>query len=143
MERLAILALIALGCGLSLLGWQLVKARLQQNIEVEPALFGRNKPAVLYFSAEHCLPCRLRQAPIVAELQRVLGNEVTFFEYDAVAHPGLARRYRVLTVPTTVVVAPGGDVVAVNYGIAEAAKLRAQLGRTGVFSGEVPLPTTV
>lgn len=39
----------------------------------------------------------------------------------------LVRHYRVLTVPTTVVVAPCGDVVAVNYGVALAEKLQHQL----------------
>jgi hypothetical protein len=33
----------------------------------------------------------------------------------------------VLTVPTTVVIAPNGEVVAVNYGVTQAKKLQRQL----------------
>ena len=75
-------------------------------------------------------------------LRQRMGESVCFQEYDAVAHPDIAGRYRVLTVPTTVVIAPGGEVVAVNYGVTQADKLRRQLadaatGREGLPASSV------
>ena len=63
----------------------------------------------------------------MASLQETFWDCVSFQEHDAVAHPNLARRYRVLTVPTTVIIAPNGEVVAVNYGVTQANKLQRQL----------------
>jgi hypothetical protein len=50
-------------------------------------------------------------------------------EYDALEHAELARQFRVLTVPTTVVIAPDGGVVAVNYGVTQSNKLQHQLAK--------------
>jgi hypothetical protein len=50
-----------------------------------------------------------------------------FEDCDALAYPELVHRYRVLTVPTTVVIAPRGEVAAINYAVARADTLRRQL----------------
>ena len=81
----------------------------------------------LYFSSPDCAPCHLQQSPILASLHERLGDCVSFEEYDAMAHPDLARCYRVLSVPTTVVITPNGEVAAVNYGVTQASKLHRQL----------------
>jgi thioredoxin-like negative regulator of GroEL len=86
-------------------------------------------PSLVYFSGAHCAPCRFQQRPIVDSLRQVMGSRIQFQEYDAVEHPDLAQRYKVLTVPTTVIIAPDGEVVAVNYGVTPADKLRRQLDR--------------
>jgi thiol-disulfide isomerase/thioredoxin len=109
------------------LAWQGAKLWLRCSIRVDQETLNDDRPTLLYFSSPDCAPCILQQSPILASLREVLGDCVNFQEYDAVAHPDLARRYRVLTVPTTVVITPDGEVLAVNYGVTQAGKLQRQL----------------
>jgi peroxiredoxin len=48
-------------------------------------------------------------------------------KYDVSQDPELASRYKVLTVPTTVVLDRRGRVAHINYGVTEQAKLESQL----------------
>jgi len=127
MDRLVILLIAIAGAGALWLAWRRVKLWLRHSIHVDQETLNDDQPTLLYFSSPDCAPCHLQQSPILASLQESLGDCVSFQEYDAVAHPDLARRYRVLTVPTTVVIAPNGEVVAVNYGVTQAKKLQRQL----------------
>lgn len=113
------------------LAWLGVKGLLRRSVRGDRDARGDGRPALLYFSSAGCAPCRWQQAPIVDSLRRTLGDRVRFEEVDAVANPELARRYKVLTLPTTVVVAPNGEVVAINYGVAQAGRLSEQLARAG------------
>lgn len=127
MDRLTILLVAIAGTGALWLVWRGIKLWLRHSIRVDQGTLNDDKPTLLYFSSPDCAPCHLQQSPILASLHETLGDCVSFQEYDAVAHPDLARRYRVLTVPTTVVVTPHGEVVAVNYGVTQAEKLQRQL----------------
>ncbi len=127
MDRLTILLVAIAGMAALWLAWRGIKLWLRHSIRVDQETLNDDKPTLLYFSSPDCAPCHLQQSPILASLQEALGDCVSFQEYDAVAHPDLARRYRVLTVPTTVVITPHGDVVAVNYGVTQAEKLKRQL----------------
>jgi thioredoxin 1 len=131
MDRLLILLIALAGIGALGLAWRGMKLGLRHSIQVDPEILEDERPALLYFSSVDCAPCRLYQAPILDRLRQALGNSVRFQEYDAVENPELASRYRVLTVPTTLVIAPGGEVVAVNYGLAQADKLQRQLLEAG------------
>jgi thioredoxin 1 len=127
MDRLIILLLAIAAMGALWLARRGAKLWLRRSINVDQETLNDQRPTLLYFSSPDCAPCHLQQSPILASLQETLGDCVSFQEYDAVAHPDLARRYRVLTVPTTVVIAPNGEVVAVNYGVTQANKLQRQL----------------
>jgi len=127
MDRLLVLLVTLMGMGLLWLAWRGIKLGLRHSIRVDHLLLSEDRPTLLYFYSHDCAPCRLQQTPILNSLRQAVGDGIRFCEYDAVAHPDLARRYRVLTVPTTVVIAPGGEVVAVNYGVAQADKLQRQL----------------
>jgi thioredoxin-like negative regulator of GroEL len=131
-DRLLILLIALAGMAALWLAWRGVKVWLRRSIRVDREVNQDNRPTLLYFHSEDCAPCRLQQSPILASLQETLGAGVEFRDYDALAHPDLARRYRVLTVPTTVVIAPDGEVLAVNYGVTQADKLRRQLERATV-----------
>jgi len=131
MDRLLILLIALAGIGALGLAWRGMKLGLRRSIQVDPETLEHDRPAMLYFSSVDCAPCRLQQAPILDGLRQSLGNSVRFQEYDVVENPQLASRYRVLTVPTTLVIARGGEVVAVNYGLAQADKLRRQLAQAG------------
>ena len=127
MDRVQILFLALIGMGALWLIWQGVKLALRRSIRVEGVAGEGMQPSLLYFSSETCAPCRYQQAPAVDALRDTLGDRANFQEYDAVEHHELASKYRVLTVPTTVVIAPGGDVAAINYGFTGADKLARQL----------------
>ena len=125
-ERL-ILAMTIIG-GLVLLygAWKYYKARLIQTIQSTSPATG--KPTLLYFTGEYCTACRLQQTPIVEKISARLGETIAIKTYDVSTNPHMAGRYKVLTLPTTVVLDEQGEVKAINYGVAAQSKLEAQLG---------------
>lgn len=87
------------------------------------------EPYILYFTTPACSVCRLRQEPALAALAPCVRVD----KIDALDRRDLAAKYRVYTVPTTVVVGRDGSANHVNYGFAPAERLRRQL-REGVAS---------
>jgi thioredoxin-like negative regulator of GroEL len=55
--------------------------------------------------------------------------EVRVIHVDAASRPEVARAFGVMTVPSTVVLAPSGHVVAINQGFAASSRLIEQLAR--------------
>jgi thioredoxin 1 len=84
-------------------------------------------PTVLYFTSENCAPCRLQQEPALHALRERVGETFALETIDVAENVDVARRYRVLSAPTTVVIDPRGAVRAVNVGVASAERLAAQL----------------
>ncbi|HKW72142.1 MAG TPA: thioredoxin family protein [Candidatus Dormibacteraeota bacterium] len=80
------------------------------------------EPYIVYFTGESCTVCKTHQEPALARL-----GDVRIDRIDAVAERGLAERFYVYTLPTTVVMASDGRVLHVNYGYAPARKLEHQL----------------
>ena len=80
------------------------------------------EPYILYFTGESCTVCRTHQEPALARL-----GDVRIDKVDAVAHRALADQFHVYTLPTTVVIAPDGRALQVNYGYAPTPKLQRQL----------------
>ncbi len=79
-------------------------------------------PYILYFTGDSCTVCKTHQEPALSRLHGVRIDKV-----DAVADRTLADRFHVYTLPTTVVMAPDGSAVHINYGYAAATKLERQL----------------
>ena len=79
-------------------------------------------PYILYFTGDSCTVCHTHQEPALARLGNVRIDKV-----DAVVERELADRFHVYTLPTTVVLAPDGQALHVNYGYASAPKLERQL----------------
>ena len=84
-------------------------------------------PSVVYFTSADCAPCRLRQTPALEAVRRRLGETFALRTVDVAADPDTARRYRVLSAPTTVVLDARGIVRAVNTGVASPEVLEGQL----------------
>ncbi len=102
-ERLMVTAVI-LGClSLLWLGWHWYKARLAQTIRPIEIEASNGLPTLLWFTADYCAPCKLQQAPIVAELANNLGSAVTIKKIDVSQNPDLIDHYKVLTLPTTII----------------------------------------
>ncbi|MBI1877942.1 MAG: thioredoxin family protein [Chloroflexi bacterium] len=125
LERIAITLVILVALGLLGLGWRYYKVKVRQSIQ--PAEVMAGVPTLLYFWADYCAPCKLQQAPILDNLTTKLGDTIVVKAYDVIQHPDLARHYKVLTLPTTVVLDRAGQVVYINYGVTPQAKLEAQL----------------
>jgi thioredoxin 1 len=125
LDRLLITLLILSGLAISWFAWQRYKPKLIRS--VHPAEAPTGLPTLIYFTADYCAPCKLQQTPIIEQLSAKFGQAVVIRKYDVSEHPDLASRYKVLTVPTTVVLDQQGYVAHINYGVTDQAKLEAQL----------------
>ena len=121
LERLAlVLVLAAAGVAAYALLRQLHMRRMQPA-----AVAGR--PTLLYFRSDTCAVCPT-QGRFVDELAGQSGD-VTIERVDAERDPDTAARYRVFTLPTTVLLDGRGQVRHVNYGLTDAHKLGRQLAQ--------------
>lgn len=130
-ERLLVLLLAA--CGVALV-WLLLRwrsSRYRRPGARDLLTLSRGRPLVLAFSTPDCVPCRTQQKPALAELQRRYPARLAVREVDAAAEPGLAERFGIMTVPSTVVVDGRGRILAINHGLATWEKLAAQLSLNG------------
>ena len=92
---------------------------------------GSSVPTLHYFWSGSCAPCKVQEAEI-RKLQTVLaaeGRAVALSRHDAVAEADLARRMRIVTVPTTLLIGADGQVVAWNPGLIGAHALLGQIRR--------------
>ena len=87
----------------------------------------RHKARILAFSSADCTQCHTLQQPALLRLQALRGDEIDVVEIDAPASPELTKRYRILTVPSTVILNPSGEALAINYGFANLGKLQQQI----------------
>ena len=125
LDRLIITLAVIGGLALLWLSWHYYKARLIQTIQPSGQLTG--KPTLLYFTGEYCTACKFQQTPIVQKISSKLGDAVDVKMVDVSIHPDLASQFKVLTLPTTVVLDGRGQVKAINYGVTQLSKLEAQL----------------
>ena len=89
-------------------------------------LSGAERLDILYFTGENCTVCHVAQRPALGRLRSLIGD-VVIREIDVARDPAAARRYRVMTLPTTVVLDRGGRTVAVNAGYASETALQEQV----------------
>jgi thioredoxin-like negative regulator of GroEL len=86
--------------------------------------------ALVSFSTPSCAACHTSQAPAVNAVESQLGPAaVRVIKIDAARQRDVARAFGVLTVPSTIVLTPSGQVVAVNQGFAPSRRLVEQLQR--------------
>ena len=120
------LAIIAVG----LLAWWLynrsLRGRAAQNSRHIPGM-RPGTPAVLYFTTPDCAACKTVQRPALRRLQEQLGERLQVIEIDAVEQPDLASRWGVLSVPTTFILDPQGQLKHINHGVARVDKLIQQI----------------
>jgi hypothetical protein len=120
---LAVAALVVLAAA----GLETYRSRRARRLVVGVVAGPASDPYILYFTGESCTVCKTHQEPALARLDGVRIDKV-----DAVADRLLADRFHVYTLPTTVVMAPDGHAVHVNYGYAAAPKLQRQLADAGL-----------
>lgn len=123
--------LLALAIGLILLALygvfnRVLLARLRgRRLGIEALRPGT--PAILYFTAPSCMPCKTVQRPALERLQQSLGERLQVIEIDASARPDLADYWGVLSLPTTFIIDRHGRPRRINHGVASAEKLLGQL----------------
>lgn len=131
LERLYILLFaMALGGLLWLFYWSWLRMRVQRLAEVAlpealQQLVQPGRPAILYFTTDSCVQCRLQQAPALERLAADTG--ISIHRVDAVTQSDLTAFYGVMTVPTTVVLDPQRRPKAINYGLTPLQKLHEQV----------------
>ncbi|GHO82146.1 thioredoxin family protein [Dictyobacter formicarum] len=134
--RLIILLLVCVLVAIIVVsGRILVARRRQQALAAEPLSIDSSgkdgdEPLVriLAFSSEDCRQCHTLQQPALERLLKQSGGDrIEAVHVDAVTQHDLTERYKVLTVPTTVVLDTEGNAHAVNYGFANTQKLQEQI----------------
>lgn len=83
-------------------------------------------PDIVYFTGPNCTVCHVAQRPALRRLRDLMGD-VTIHEVDVAVEPQTARSYRVMTLPTTVVLDREGRTTAINTGFATETVLRDQV----------------
>lgn len=126
-ERVLIAALLvamALGAYQAALAYQ---RRRVLTAATSADVTGRS--ALLVFTSPTCAPCKYHQLPIVERLMADWRDRVDVRVIDVSEQPDAARQYGIWSVPTTVVLDARQQVVGLNVGVAEEAKLREQFER--------------
>jgi len=120
------LGIIALALSAYWLNNQRLLGRAQHNVL---ALFGTlpNKPVIVYFTTPDCVPCKTIQRPALNKLSSLMGDKLEVIEIDAIQRPDLAKRWGVMSVPTTFLLNARGEARYVNNGVARVEKLMEQL----------------
>ena len=92
----------------------------------------RPLPSILYFTGEACTICHTAQKPALRTLATGIDPGIDIREIDIAVEPELARRYRVMSLPTTIVLDAAGQVTDINVGFASGEVLRRQLVDAGM-----------
>lgn len=129
-ERALILALVAAASVLALRALRRWHARRAARAAGhDPLLDGLRPgvPAIVYFTSPTCAPCRTQQRPAIERLLDELNDGVQVIEVNALNQPEAAKRWGVLSIPTTFVLDGRGALRQINYGVAGTEKLKEQL----------------
>jgi thioredoxin-like negative regulator of GroEL len=124
---MAVLVVVAL----ALRAGQVRQRRLLVGNVVDADVAG---PAILFFTGKACTICHTAQRPALDRLAPELTGRVAVREVDVADEPTLAQRFKVMSLPTTVVLDAEGRARAVNAGFAPAPKLQRQLVEAGLLS---------
>jgi thioredoxin family protein len=94
------------------------------NIDANASL---SQVRILAFSSDDCRQCHEMQIPALQRVLDARGSKVSVAEVDAPNSPDLTQRYRILTLPSTVIMDAAGRAHAVNYGFANTQRLLDQV----------------
>jgi hypothetical protein len=137
MVRIGVLVLISILLWLTVWsGRRFVEAQRRRALAAAPIVSSPNDEIVnsslslvhiLAFSSDDCRQCHELQIPALQRVLDARGSKVSVAEVDAPNSPELTQRYRVLTLPSTVIMDAAGRAHAVNYGFANTQRLLEQV----------------
>ena len=104
--------------------YYLIKRQHVRRVPARSTPGGR--PMLLYFRSDHCPPC-VTQARFLEELPDTIAGQIAIEKVDVEREKKKADEYGVFTLPTTLLLDPGGVVRHVNYGLTDAGKLTRQV----------------
>jgi thiol-disulfide isomerase/thioredoxin len=125
-ERLLLLLLIT--AVVTLACW-LFARRQRRRIGVDPA-GGAGQPTLLYFWSAACGLCPT-QRRYVEQVAQQWSDRLAVRFVNADEEREQTAVYQILTLPTTIILDPQGQVQTINYGLTPARKLNEQVGRVG------------
>ncbi len=131
LDRLVALSIVVLGVAAAWLGLRWNFRQIVRRGAGDLVARDGGFPVVLAFSTADCIPCKTVQKPALDELRGRFSGQVQVREVDATIDPALAKRFGILTVPSTVVIGAQGAIVAVNQGPVGWEKLARQLRLNG------------
>lgn len=130
LDRLLITAMIAgvfVSAYLLFRRWHFSKAvQLAANNDPLLADLPAGQASILYFTAEWCSACKFNQRPALRQLEADL-PDLKIIWIDVDESPDAAKRWGVMSLPTTVVLNDTHAPTAVNHGAVSAQKLAQQL----------------
>jgi thiol-disulfide isomerase/thioredoxin len=127
-----LLAVVAIGALAVILRLQRGGQRELVGSIVEGPRLRHGMPSILYFTGASCTICHTAQKPALRTLAAQLAEGIEIREIDIATEPALARHYRVMSLPTTIVVDAQGEVTDINVGFANGETLRRQLVNAGM-----------
>ncbi len=137
-ERAAV-ALLIIGLGIGLyLAWIRLSLVRQARRGLSLDTYHPGRPAILYFTAPGCAPCRSIQRPALNSLEARYGDQVQIIRIDALQSRNLSDHWGVLSLPTTFIIDSQGRPRCVNHGAARLRKLESQLA--GIDELPQPVP---
>lgn len=96
------------------------------------AALGAGKWLFVEFGGEHCIPCKAMQ-PILQDLQVALGVKAKVHNFWIQRYPEVARRFRIMVMPTQVVFNAKGEEVLRHQGIWPAEEFQTALQKVGLI----------
>jgi thioredoxin 1 len=87
---------------------------------------------IVEFGGEHCIPCRAMQ-PILQDLQVAVGDKAKVHNFWIQENPEVARRFKIMVMPTQVVFNPKGEEVLRHQGIFQGDEFHAALTKVGLL----------
>jgi thioredoxin 1 len=122
LERLALVLVLAAAAAALGYAFRLLHMR---RMRPDAAI---DRPTLLYFCSDTCAVCPT-QGRFVDQLAAQWRDRLRIERIDAEREPETATRYRVFTLPTTILIDGRGQVQHVNYGLTDAHKLSRQLSQ--------------
>jgi len=95
----------------------------------DPLLKGLSpgRPALVYFTADWCGPCKLAQTPVIQRLMSDYGDRVQLLTVDLDKNPEAAKRWGVMSAPRTFILTPELEPHTTNLDVVYYAKLKEQV----------------
>ncbi len=72
-------------------------------------LINQNTPVFVDFKADWCAPCKI-MTPILKEVKQYFGYRIKIIKIDIDKNPGIARKYQIRGVPTSILFKNGQPV---------------------------------